>query len=178
MLRRDMLELGIPCALSDSSKLRGGLVNVFFDDTVHEFEDFLQNLDRDTVLFCDGRLEQREIERQRIYGRILDILDVKYGINPTSFVKDRYSYIGGRDRFCGRFIFPSPIERLILHHLLFSNSTWVSAAELAAFCLSDISRVSSISSFVAELNKRTIECTPFKIILSKRNSGYRYIFKE
>ena len=178
VLRRDMIDVGLPCATTAESISCSTLVNIFFDDTVSEFQDKIDCLDPETVLYCDGRIDMQDIERQRIYSRVLDLLDVKYGINPTSFIQSRYSYIGGRDRFCGKLILPSHTSRLIIHHLLFTDKNWTSAEEIAAFCLSDKADPTSVSSFITEINRDSLECTPFKMIIGKRNSGYRYIFSD
>lgn len=178
ILRADMLAVGLPCAVADNEIKYSALVHVFFDDTAHHFADIISRTDRESILYCDGREEMLTCERQRIYNRILDLLDVKYGINPTSFMRDRYSYVGGRDRFCGRLLLPSHTERLIIHYLLFTESEWSTSKEIADFCLVDAKKASSVSSIITKINRESQTVTPFKIISSRRNSGYRYFFKK
>ena len=50
--------------------------------------------------------------------------------------------------------------------------------EIAAFCLSENADPASVSSFITEINRDSLECTAFKMIIGKRNSGYRYIFSD
>ena len=176
-LREYFLRAGLPCASYSNNVLCPAMINVFFTDTEKNYVNLIEKIDPETVLYCDGGRSVFNTEILRIYERVLNLLDVKYGINPESYFMPRFSSIGEVTRFCGKYIALTATEKLIVTYLQFCHDEWCSADSIANFCMLDVNKVTSVSSFITEINRKSLEVSLFKMIRTKRGSGYRCTFR-
>ena len=103
-LREMFLNSYVPCAVKEYAKFSDSLVNIFFTDTVRFFEYKIKKLDPEAILIFDVRTKSFEAEKFRIYDSVIDILFVKYGINPSSYTYKRFTQVGNQTLYCGRFL--------------------------------------------------------------------------
>ena len=172
-LRETFLRNKIPCAVKEYEKIGDSLVNIFYSDTVHLFKYKIEKLDPESVIIIDTKLKTYEYEMDRIYDTVIDILFVKYGINPMSYTYKRFSQIGNKTLYCGRYLLLTDTENIILRHISLCEGRWCSVKEIMAYCLDDGIDKHTVTVHVSNIVEKSLKRTIVPIIVSKRNYGYK-----
>ena len=163
----------VPCALKEYEKISDSLVNIFFSDTAWLFEYKIKKLDPESVLIIDTRLRVRDLELERVFKSVFDILFVKYGINPYSYSYKRFTQVGNETLYCGRYLLLSYTENMILRYISICEGRWCPAEEIIAYCLSEGTDKHSVAVHVSNIIEKSLKRTIVPIIATKRNYGYK-----
>ncbi|MBR6807627.1 MAG: hypothetical protein IKM46_04500 [Clostridia bacterium] len=172
-LREMFLNSYLPCALKEYEKISDSLVNIFFSDSAYLFEYKMKKLDPETVVIVNVRAAIYELEKSAILNRVTDILFVKYGITPMSYTYKRFSQIGNKTLYVGRFLLLTYTENLILRHISVCKGKWCTAKEIAAYCLPQSNDKHTVAVHVASIVEKSLRISLIPIIVSKRNYGYK-----
>lgn len=152
------------------------LAYVVFSDMVDEMNGFSVD-DKEKIVTAIGEHirdeKKREAEKLRVVERILDLLWVKYSINPEAITRGKFSITEGVPRYCGHVMRLTSIETFIVMCLSFSNGEWVSSGLLSDYCLNGKENTGSIPVHVCNINSKSKDCSLIKLIEFKRFSGYR-----
>lgn len=172
-LREIFLRSYIPCAVKEYAKISDSLVNIFFSDTAWLFEYKLKKLDPESVLILDTRLKVYEFEKSRVVNSVIDILNVKYGINPNAYRYKRFSQIGRDTLYCGRYLLLTESENMILRYISVCEGRWCTAEEIIAYCLDEDIDKHTVAVHVSNIVEKSLKRTLVPIIATKRNCGYK-----
>ena len=172
-LRAFLLSCGIPCRiicgrLGDASA--SSFVNV-----IENGSDPADGADPESILYSNFDKEEYPSEKQRLYNRILDVLDVKYGINPEFVTTELYCDTYNDVIFCGVSLRLSHTQRLLMKYLAVNNGRWCSADELAACCLINGGTHHQVAVLMDTVRKYVADMTGKLIFETKRGSGYRIL---
>lgn len=172
-LREVFLNSYLPCALKEYEKISDSLINIFFSDSAYLFEYKIKKLDPESVLVFNVRAKSHDDEKSEIYERAIDILNVKYGINPMSYTYKRFSQFKNHTLYCGRYLNLTYTENLILRYISVCNGRWCSAREIAAYCLPESKDKHTVSVHISSIVEKSLSRTLIPILISKRNLGYK-----
>lgn len=175
--RSRLINYGIPSIYSDdptSELSRRALVYVFFIDTVKYYESFLNETDMERVLYFDGHPSREAVESERVHGRIIDVLDVKYGLNPDSVCEGRYGDYDGEQSYGNRVLALSQAQRLVAKYLVWNHVRWCSCDEIVAFCFSEEIGRRNLTDCIFEINEKSRRAAGLKMIKNSRVYGYRF----
>lgn len=176
ILRKRLLETGIPCAVMGQDNLFSAAEKkcvVAFDDP-GKTDPFGEK-----VLFCDGdalasddpAVSEREFGR--IFDRITESLELRFGVRYGMHYGGLYAEDGDSSFVLGKRLRFTPTEKLVIRHLVFNPNVFLSSREIAAFTLSDIG-ASSVRTHAANINRKARICARFPLIVARRGSGYMY----
>ncbi len=172
-LRAFLIACGIPCKivygdfdLADTCSL----VNI-----IENGSETPKGADPESILFSNFDSEEYAVEKMRLYSRMLDILDVKYGINPEFVLTELYSDTYTDVRFCGTPIKLSGTQRLLLKYLAVNAHRWCSVDELASCCLVNGGTRHHVAVQMDNIRKHAQDMTGKLIFDAKRGSGYKLL---
>ena len=171
-LRAFMLSCGIPCRLvnvNDDGK-KASLVNI-----IENGSGIPIGADPESILFSNFDREEYSSEKLRLYSRVLDVLDVKYGINPQLIISGFYRDDRGSISYYGSPLKLSATQRLLLKCLAVNPSRWCSADELASSCIVNECTHHHVAVQMDDIRRNAEAVTGKPIFETKRNSGYRLL---
>lgn len=174
VIRNSLIRCGLPCAVDDAFIAEPLVVITFADGG-------LNNVDPEIVIYADANLLNNDaalgVELERVTERILDVFFVKYGLiqgtleyGPISITEECVKYFGKPIHF-------TSTEKLITSLLILNKGKWLSADVIAKQCLTDKTAASAVSVHVNSINKKSLQCSPIGLILSRRFSGYKLSIK-
>ena len=162
---------GIPCTVSVSDGSVKPYVNVFFEDTAHDFTRYFEAPDRESIVISSITEGGGAAGFTDTYNSVRDVLDVKYGINPDSVCKGKYSCIDGKVVLYGRIITMTDTEKLIVKFLALNMNCYCRTKDILSFCM-DGSTNHCLSVHINNINKRVLSLVGKKLISVMRKHGY------
>lgn len=172
-LRVFLIDCGIPCRL-----VKGMFTDTKTSSHVNIIEngsDIPSGADPESILFSNFDTEKYSTEKMRLYHRILDVLDVKYGINPEFILTDLYCDLYNVASFCGVSLKLSHTQRMFLRYLAVNTPRWCSAEELSSYCLANGGTHHHIAVLMDGIRKHVTDMTGKLIFETKRGSGYKIL---
>ena len=172
-LRVFLIDCGIPCRLVKgmfTDTKTSSLVNI-----IENGSDIPSGADPESILYSNFDKEEYSSEKLRLYHRILDVLDVKYGINPEFVLTELYCDMGTDVRFCSVSLKLSHTQRMLMKYLAVNEDRWCSAQELAAFCMTNVGTNHHIAVQMDTIRKHVADMTEKLIFETKRGSGYKLL---
>jgi len=175
-VRSELLGRLIPCAVSLNADItRCSFVNIVLmndEESLHNL-----NVDRETILFADGKaladVSRRDAEITRLISRIEDILFIKYRLDVHTFVRGAVYDSPDESRYYGKTCFFTHTEKLMLRFIGSVGDKGVTSDLICAFCLEREAATSAVAVHVSKINKAASACSLVKPISSKRKQGYR-----
>ncbi len=171
--RAFLIACGISCKLvcmPFTDVKTASLVNI-----IENGSDIPSGADPESILFSNFDKEEYSSEKLRLYYRILDVLDVKYGINPEFVLTELYCDMGNDVRFCGVSLKLSHTQRMLMKYLAVNEDRWCSAEELAAFCMTNVGTNHHIAVQMDAIRKHVADMAEKLIFETKRGSGYKLL---
>lgn len=171
--RAFLLACGIPCRVifnETCGMCKPSLVNI-----IESGSEVPEGADPESILVSNLDNEDFNSEKMRLYSRILDVLDVKYGINPNFTVTSLYYDTNTDVNFCGISLKLSQSQRMLMKYLALNVNRWCTSHELASFCF--VNRVTQhhIAVEMDNIKKRVLEQTGKLIFETKRGAGYKLL---
>lgn len=172
-LRVFLIDCGIPCRL-----VKGMFTDTKTSSHVNIIEngsDIPSGADPESILFSNFDTEKYSTEKMRLYHRILDVLDVKYGINPELVLTELYCDTYNDVSFCGVSLKLSHTQRLLMKYIALNAHRRCSSDELASFCLLNGGTHHHVAVLMDNIRKHVVEMTGKLIFETKRGSGYKLL---
>lgn len=187
-LRNSLFDAGIPCAVVTSErlkKLEPARVTVAFAENETQLSivsiragstDYIVINDTGRRMYnTDAYFYDPTVDgdfRDFIKRRAVE----KHGISIDSLAEYPVRMCDGEVYFFNRQVNLTRREEMIVRHLMFAKGEWHSSEEVARFAFDGISGGiddSSVSVHICNINKKSVQVTGRKIILSKRFCGYK-----
>ena len=179
LLRHYLMQFGMPCAVFTEDEYDKGIA----DDSVCIVPDDPNTAvlmadsapDMHVILFSDRTLPFGEIiciePDADAVGKIMAAYDTLVPDDPSRQYETGHVYFEcGRAHFCGCELYLTPTEELIVRHLAMNRGKFLSAENLAAYCL-EIGD-NSVPVHVHNINEKVKRVAYRPLIACKRYHGY------